>query len=539
MATCEATPTTVVDERCPVCLGTLTDEPECAHCHWPLDGPLQLGRLTPDVRDAFDERLTAARRRLDLRAAARAAGYPERGESERLAWLERLVRGGPPSAGERDDALRELTQNCTLRGGEAGQLPDGVVAEITPQGLRAVVVRNGVEDLGATEWPWAELVPGLPPGEDAALFRLAGGIGDWDKGPAELREPTDLGVAATASVLVSRLGGWTVPERLLDRLRRRLPHARTVYLPLREPQPGPLHHKAGFTAVGCGSVPEADEVRLAGGSADGCVTVWRLWHPEPLATRALHDRRVTCVDFTEDGLSVVTGGQDGAVRLWSFGGSGRVRVLTWHNGWVNAVRQRGGVVFSVGDDARLRRSVIGAAGTESVPLAQVGWASGTVLDATPDGRTVFVGGSDGVTLWDGTSGERIARLPPVPAVTSLALAPAGRLLAVGCEDSAVRVFDVYDDRRQVCEVGGHDGQVRRIALDAGGALATADNASTIRFSARGGEPAVELGTHPAPVHSLAFDSDGHLLSAGGDGVVRTWPLPTPTHATSSERRGRE
>ncbi|MPY56353.1 WD40 repeat domain-containing protein [Streptomyces spongiae] len=529
MATSEATATAAPDAVCPVCLTPAVGEAVCAHCRWALEGPLVLGRATPGIRAAFDERLATARRRLDLRAAARAAGYPAQGDPKRLGRLESLVRGGPAVPGERDDVLRELALDDVPGPDVPGRLPDGVVAEITPRGLRTVVVRDGIEDAATAEWPWADLVSGLPGDEDEALFRLAGGIGERTTALPEVREPADLGAAARATVLVSRLAGWPVPERLLARLRRRLPDARPLYLPAAEPQPGPLRHPAGFTAAVCGGGPAPGEVRFAGGGADGSVTVWRLWQPEPLATRALHNRRITCVDLTEDGLSVVSGGQDGAVRLWSFGGSGRVRVLTWHNGWVSALRRRGGVVFSVGDDARLRRSVIGAAGTESAPLAQVGWASGDAIEATSDGGTVFVGGSDGVGLWDGTTGRPLARLAGGHAVTSLALDPAERLLAVGCADSVVRVFGLYGDRAQESQVDGHSGAVRHVVLDADGALATADNASTVRFRAAHGGPAVVLGTHPAPVRGLALTGDGHLIGAGGDGLVRTWPLPR-THA---------
>ncbi|MEU4205238.1 hypothetical protein [Streptomyces sp. NPDC045470] len=528
----------VEETCCPVCLATAAGGPECAYCRWALEGPAVLGPLTPEIRHAFDERLVTARRRLDLTAAARAAGYPGRGEPERLARLETLLRGGLPQPDERDQALAELTEPAEpadelTATGLPEPLPDGVVIEIGPRGLRAATVRHGAEQAEATEWPWAELLPGLPDGADETLFRLAGGVGTRTTGASEAQEPTAL--PTTVDVLASRLRGWAVPERLLARLARRFPQARTLYLPPERPEPGPLRHPGGFTTAVCRGLPDPDDVLLAGGDQDGTVTVWRLWHQAPLASLKLHDRRVTCVDLTEDRLSVVSGGQDGAVRLWSFAASGRVRVLAWHDGWVNALRQRDGVVFSLGDDACVHRTVLGAAGAAGAVLARVGWASATALEVTRDGRVVIVAGSDGASLWDGRTGARTGRLTAEHEVACLALDREDRLVALGCADGVARIFTLGAARTAQAEMDGHTGPVRQVAFGPGGVLATADDAGTVRVRERGGT-ARTVGAHPDRVRGLAFAPDGRLLSAGADGLVRTWPL-AGIHRSDSDKGG--
>lgn len=517
---------------CPVCLATSEGRSECTNCRWTLEGPVVLGALTSEIRRAFDERLASARRRLDLTAAARAAGYPGRGEPERLKRLGALLRGGPPRSAERDQVLAELADELTVTD-LPELLPDGVVIELGPRGLRAVTVRNGAEQAEAIEWPWAELLPGLPDRADETLFCLAGGVGDRTTSASEAREPAAL--PATVDVLASRLRGWTVPERLLARLTRRFPQARTLYLPPERPEPGPLRHAGGFTTAVCRGAPDSDDVLLVGGGQDGSVTVWKLWQRAPLASRKLHDRRVTCADLTEDGLSVVTGGQDGAVRLWSFAASGRVRVLAWHDGWVNALRQRGGVVFSLGDDACVQRTVLGAAGAAGDVLARVGWASATALEVTGDGRVVIVAGSDGASLWDGRNGARTGRLTAEHEVACLALDRADRLVALGCADGVARIFTLGAARTAEAELGGHTGPVRQVAFGPGGVLATADDTGTVRVRERDGT-ARTVGTHPDRVRGLAFTPDGRLIGAGADGLVRTWPL-AGIHRTDGDKGG--
>ncbi len=221
------------------------------------------------------------------------------------------------------------------------------------------------------------------------------------------------------------------------------------------------------------------------------------------------------------------------MRLWSFAASGRVRVLAWHDGWVNALRQRGGVVFSLGDDACVQRTVLGAAGAAGAVLARVGWASATALEVTGDGRVVIVAGSDGASLWDGRNGARTGRLTAEHEVACLALDHADRLVALGCADGVARIFTLGTARTAQAEMDGHTGPVRQVAFGPGGVLATADDAGTVRVRERDGT-ARTVGTHPDRVRGLAFTPDGRLLSAGADGLVRTWPL-AGIHRTDSDK----
>src|SRR5688572_20228681 len=87
---------------CPICLEPDADEPMCAACGWTLSSGWILGALTPAIEQAFAATTEQAQRRFDLAAAARAAGFPEAGDGERLQRLEAQLRGGPPEPGERE-----------------------------------------------------------------------------------------------------------------------------------------------------------------------------------------------------------------------------------------------------------------------------------------------------------------------------------------------------------------------------------------------------------------------------------------------------
>ncbi|MET7606616.1 hypothetical protein ABZS96_29795 [Streptomyces avermitilis] len=569
------------EDTCPVCaspIGDAPDSPECIGCGWPLNGDLFLGRLTAAVRLAFDNRLSAARRRFDLMAAARASGAPWHTDLARLARLEALVREGPPSRAERDEVLRELdkqraefesgaggagVRGPSAAGASAGQLAapahpptvrdlvyaalarpgppvrNVVAAEITARGLTATVfVRGGdgtpCERAEVRAWTWGELLPELTEDPEAGLFLLAGGGGCHvaAEGPVV---PEGIGSIAHRALLVNRLPGWAVPERLLALLEEHLPDANSVRLPGGSAPPSALRHPGGFTAASWAQATDAGAVLLACGEPDGSVRIWclpdhewRLWDPDPVAERSVHQGRVTAVDLAEDGRSVVTGGKDGGVRLWTFGGSGRARVVTWHQGWVDDVRIQAGVVFSVGDDGQVRRTTLlgkpgGSGAAAGFPL-RVHWSGAvTRLAVTSDGRTLVVGGVTGVVVRDGCNGARLYSVTTGSAVTALALDPADRLLAVGCADGGVRVHDL-GERRPVYEwATGDRGPLSALAFGPDGSLAAAGEDGTLRVRASGRGTIV--GAHTATVRAMAFNGLGELLSADGEGLVRAWRPP--------------
>ena len=132
--------------------------------------------------------------------------------------------------------------------------------------------------------------------------------------------------------------------------------------------------------------------------------------------------RVWSVAFTAALSGLVTGDQDGHVRLWD----------TWAG------------------DASL-------VGTHEGPV----WA----VAASPDERYVAAGGTDIVPsatlknvarIWDVDSGQATPLLGHRAAVTAIAYAPDGGRIATSCRDGLVRIFDAASGRL-MRELGLADG----------------------------------------------------------------------------------
>src|SRR5207247_2496227 len=107
----------------------------------------------------------------------------------------------------------------------------------------------------------------------------------------------------------------------------------------------------------------------------------------------------------------------------------------------------------------------------------------TSLFMTGDGNQVLTGSADKTVRQALTAGKEVrAYTGPGAAVTSVALNPAGNLVAAGTADSRVFLWNAAD-----------------------------------------GKPVSQILAHGGSVHSVGFHpQNGNLLSAGSDGLVKTW-----------------
>jgi len=184
---------------------------------------------------------------------------------------------------------------------------------------------------------------------------------------------------------------------------------------------------------------------LAAASYDHDVTVWNL--AAAAKPQILHDHidSVYAVAFSPDGRFIATAAGDRTVKVWSAATGKRLYSLSESTAEVYSVafRPDGKQIAAGGADKQLRTWNITGTGGK---LAKSAFAhNGAILRVaySPDGRSLVTSGEDmAVKQWDAATLEEkrvYAKLADWP--QGIALSRDGRLLAVGCHDGLLAIYD--------------------------------------------------------------------------------------------------
>ena len=218
-----------------------------------------------------------------------------------------------------------------------------------------------------------------------------------------------------------------------------------------------------------------DGLRVLTGHDDGQM---RLWDRESgRVIRRLPGRVDRGVAFSPDGHRALTADQDKLVRLWDLESGKLVREFQGHSGWVF------NVAFS--PDGRLAYSTSGGTdhwhdgadpavrvwevetGREVRKLeAHTGRVMG--LSVSPDGHRVLTGGDPGLILWDADTGKELRRFRGhFSLITNSILLPDGHR-AVSCShDRTIRLWDL-DTGQEIDRLVGHPREVTWLAVSPDG-----------------------------------------------------------------------
>lgn len=284
-----------------------------------------------------------------------------------------------------------------------------------------------------------------------------------------------------------------------------------------------------------------------------------------------HADYVNSVAFSPDGATLVSGSDDGTVRLWDVA-SGEARVLEGHDGYVNGVAfsPDGSQVASASDDYTVRLWDVASGElltifpTESDDLSSVAFSpDGTKVAAgsynlwiwdttandilasvsldgdyaldvafSPDGATVATGNENGtIQLWDVASGTLTQTFEGhTDYVRAVAWSPDGTQIASASDDYSVRTWDVATGE-ELLLLAGHTDYVRAVAWSPDGTkLASgSDDQSVWVWDAVTGEPQAVLRGHSDWLESVAFSPDSTMIaSASDDGLILLWDATKTT-----------
>ncbi|HUG92406.1 MAG TPA: WD40 repeat domain-containing protein [Planctomycetaceae bacterium] len=278
---------------------------------------------------------------------------------------------------------------------------------------------------------------------------------------------------------------------------------------------------------------------------DGTIKEWSIADYEEirelegrvLAGRDGHAAAILSADFSADGSSIITAGQDRMAKTWDAERGRHLRTFREGHELLAsaAVFFRDGrriVTAAVDNTARVWDA---GTGTELVRLDHTG--RNAAVAVSPDGRWILTGSDRGAAngewkakLWDAATGRLVRELAGHRHdVTAVAFSSDSRLAATG--DAAGRAC-LWDARSgtKLREFSGHSrgGHVTGIAFTSDGRyVLTASTDQTVATwdAATGEELAGRRLPHPDAIVSMALSPDGtQALTSCEDRVVRLWDL---------------
>lgn len=154
------------------------------------------------------------------------------------------------------------------------------------------------------------------------------------------------------------------------------------------------------------------------------------------------------VSFSADSKTLLLGTTGGMIHRWDLAAKKELPALARHIGMVADVHDLpdGNTLVSTGADGLIRHWDAQTGQERRQPVSYAGSATAALA---PDGRLVAVGDAAGrVDLWDAVSGKHLRSLSRQgPLVQRVIFAPDSRTLAIGYRDATIQLFDVPSGRK--------------------------------------------------------------------------------------------
>ena len=262
--------------------------------------------------------------------------------------------------------------------------------------------------------------------------------------------------------------------------------------------------------------------RVVSGSDDGMLRVWDVESGQILRNLEGHSRGINAVAML-DSRRVISGSDDGTLRVWDVESGRTLQTLMGHypQGRVHAVAVLDSRrVVSVYDAGPLQVWDVESGKT----LQTFEGHSGQVCAvAVLDSRRVVSGSYGGLLVWDAESGKTLQTFARRYTVKIHAVAASGgRWVVSGFSNKRLQVWDVESGKiLQTFE--GHSGQVCAVAVLDSRRVVSGSYDRTLRvWDVEDGQSLQTLEGHSDYVNAVAVVGSRQVVSGSSDGTLRVW-----------------
>ena len=272
---------------------------------------------------------------------------------------------------------------------------------------------------------------------------------------------------------------------------------------------------------------------LVTGDQQGEVKVWDANPVSGYDTIGLrpHTARIDGMEFSPDGEHYVTAAWDNKAFIWSLNDQSSIE-LVGHQGAIQdvAYSQDGKKIITGSFDGKV---IIWDAQTGD-PLLTLSkedqWV--TAVSFSNDGKLAVGGLEDStVVVWDATSGDELKVLTSDQLyvyITEAKFSPDGKTLAVVSDAKYVVLWDVAS-WTQKAAFASHTDFIKGLAYSPDGTHIVTGSYDTtaIVWDAKTGEPLLTLSGHSQGINDVAYSPDGRLIAtASVDGTAKLWDANT-------------